>query len=66
MMSVAIALRMAQDEGSDLVEIAPTARPPVCHIMDYGKFRFDQSIKERESETSEDDPGKGNPTKSCG
>jgi translation initiation factor IF-3 len=43
------ALRMAQDEGLDLVEVAPTARPPVCHIMDFGKFRFDQSIKEKES-----------------
>ncbi len=39
------ALRMAQDEDLDLVEIAPTARPPVCHIMDYGKFRFDESIR---------------------
>lgn len=43
------ALRMAQDEGMDLVEIAATARPPVCHIMDYGKFRFDQGIKEKEN-----------------
>lgn len=43
------AMHIAQDEGLDLVEMAPTARPPVCHIMDYGKYRFDQSIRDKES-----------------
>ena len=37
------ALRAAQDLGLDLVEVAPTARPPVVKIMDYGKFRFEQA-----------------------
>jgi translation initiation factor IF-3 len=39
------ALRMAEDVGLDLVEIQPTADPPVCRIMDFGKFRFDQQKK---------------------
>lgn len=43
------ALRIAQEAGLDLVEVAPTARPPVCRIMDYGKFKYEQSKKERES-----------------
>ncbi len=40
---------MARQRGLDLVEVAPNAVPPVCRIMDYGKFRYDQSRKERES-----------------
>lgn len=43
------ALRKAEELGLDLVEISPTARPPVCKITDYGKWKFDQSKKERES-----------------
>ncbi len=39
------ALKMAEDIGLDLVEIQPTADPPVCRIMDFGKFRFDQQKK---------------------
>ena len=39
------AFKMAQAEGLDLVEIAPTANPPVCKIMDYGKFTFQQKKK---------------------
>jgi translation initiation factor IF-3 len=39
------ALRMAEDAGLDLVEIQPNADPPVCRIMDYGKFRFEQQKK---------------------
>lgn len=42
------ALRMARDEGLDLVEVSPNSRPPVCSIMDYGKFKFDQSKKKKE------------------
>lgn len=43
------AVRMAQDKGMDLVEIAPQASPPVCRILDYGKFKFEQEKKNRES-----------------
>ncbi len=39
------ALRMAEDSGLDLVEIQPNADPPVCRIMDFGKFRFEQQKK---------------------
>ncbi len=42
------ALRMAQEQQLDLVEISPNAKPPVCKIMDYGKYRYDQSRKQRE------------------
>lgn len=41
------ALRMAQEQGLDLVEIVPDSRPPVCKIMDYGKYKYDLSQKER-------------------
>jgi translation initiation factor IF-3 len=40
---------MAEERGFDLVEVAPNAVPPVCRIMDYGKFRYEQSKKEREA-----------------
>jgi len=43
------ALDMARERGLDLVEVAPNAVPPVCRLMDYGKFRYEQSRKERES-----------------
>src|SRR5207249_4194037 len=43
------ALRMAQERAVDLVEVAPTAVPPVCRLMDYGKFKFEQDKKEREA-----------------
>jgi len=43
------ALRIAQEEQTDLVEVAPQADPPVCRLMDYGKFLYEQSRKERES-----------------
>ena len=46
-MSSAQALDMAIEADLDLVLIAPSATPPVCRIMDYGKFRFEQSKKER-------------------
>lgn len=42
-------MRQAYDKGFDLVEIAPTAKPPVCKIMDYGKFCFESEKKEKES-----------------
>jgi len=41
------ALRIADDQGLDLVEIAPTADPPVCKIMDFGKYKYELSMKEK-------------------
>lgn len=43
------ALQMAEERGLDLVEVAPNAVPPVCRIMDYGKYRYEQTKKEREA-----------------
>ena len=47
------ALAMADQQGLDLVEIVPTAVPPVCKIIDYGKFRYDQTKREKESKKSQ-------------
>lgn len=44
------ALARAQEAALDLVEIAPTATPPVCKIMDYGRFKFEQSKKDRDAQ----------------
>ena len=44
-MNIRQALEMADEAGMDLVEIAPNGEPPVCRIMDYGKFRFEQAKK---------------------
>ena len=43
------ALRMAEDAGLDLVKIAPGAKPPVCKIVDYGKYRYEQARKDKEA-----------------
>ena len=43
------ALWLAEQLDLDLVEVAPNAKPPVCRLMDYGKYKYDQSIKEREA-----------------
>ena len=43
------ARRMADSSGLDLVEVAPTANPPVCRIMDYGKYRYEQSKRAHEA-----------------
>lgn len=48
-MQTRMARQMADDEGLDLVEVAPTARPPVCKIMDFGKFKYEQEKKRREA-----------------
>lgn len=45
------AMRMAQEAGLDLVEISPDARPPVCKIMDYGKYKYELSKREQKSRT---------------
>ncbi len=47
--SITEALRLAQESDLDLVEVAPTARPPVCKLMDYGKFKYESALKARES-----------------
>jgi translation initiation factor IF-3 len=47
--SVNDALKLAQEADLDLVEVAPTARPPVCKLMDYGKFKYESAVKARES-----------------
>lgn len=43
------ALKIAQEKGLDLVEVAPNAKPPVCRIIDYGKYRYEQSKREKEA-----------------
>ena len=48
-MRIEDALRVAADADLDLVEVAPDAKPPVCKIMDYGKFKYETALKERES-----------------
>ncbi len=48
-MSAREAQKLAEEAGLDLVKIAPTAKPPVCKIVDYGKFRYEQVRKEKEA-----------------
>src|SRR6202035_682848 len=43
------ALRLAQEADLDLVEVAPMARPPVCKLMDFGKFKYESALKAREA-----------------
>lgn len=43
------AMRLAEEAGVDLVKIAPTAKPPVCKIVDYGKFKYEQARKDKEA-----------------
>ncbi len=47
MVAIEEALAMAQDKGMDLVEVASTATPPVCKILDYGKYKYKQSKKDK-------------------
>jgi translation initiation factor IF-3 len=48
-MSTIDAINLARERDVDLVEVAPTAEPPVCRLMDYGKFKYEQAKKEREA-----------------
>ncbi len=48
-MSSRDALKLAEEAGVDLVKIAPAAKPPVCRIVDYGKFRYEQTRKEKDA-----------------
>ena len=47
-MSSKDAQKLADEQGVDLIKIAPTAKPPVCKIMDYGKFRYEQTRRDKE------------------
>ena len=47
------AMSMAEEADLDLVEVAPEAKPPVCRIMDYGKYRFDKEKKAKETKLQE-------------
>ena len=47
--SIRTALNMAEERGVDLVEIAPNARPPVCRVMDYGKFKYQEAKRAHEA-----------------
>ena len=49
MVSLTEALRLAEQHDVDLVEIAPTASPPVCRLMDYGKFKYEEQKKNHEA-----------------
>lgn len=51
--TVEVALRMADEAGLDLVKIAPQAAPPVCKIMDYGKYRFEQGKRDKEAKKNQ-------------
>ena len=52
-MSTRDALKLAEEAGVDLVKIAPTAKPPVCKIVDYGKFKYEQTRKEKEAKKNQ-------------
>ena len=52
-MSAQDALRIAEEKDLDLVKISPMAKPPVCKIMDYGKYRFEQSKREKEAKKNQ-------------
>lgn len=47
------ALKIAEERGYDLVEVSPAAKPPVCRIMDYGKYKYEQSKKDRETKKNQ-------------
>ena len=52
-MPVPEAIRIARESGVDVVEVSPSANPPVCRLMDYGKFRYEQAKKEREAKKTQ-------------
>lgn len=49
MVSIRDAMNMARERGYDLIEVAPNANPPVCKLMDYGKFKYEQGRRDREA-----------------
>ena len=52
-MTVAEGIRLAQDRGLDLIEVAPNAKPPTCKIMDYGKYKYEQKKKQQASKKNQ-------------
>ena len=52
-MPIAEAMRLADEKNTDLVKIAPQAKPPVCKIMDYGKYSFEQAKREKEAKKNQ-------------
>ena len=52
-MPIADALALAEEKNTDLVKIAPQAKPPVCKIMDFGKYRFEQAKREKEAKKNQ-------------
>ncbi len=56
-MTLADARKAAQEQGLDLVEVAPTAEPPVCRLLNYGKFKYEQAKKERQASKSQKSTG---------
>jgi translation initiation factor IF-3 len=56
-MPTAEALSLASDRGLDLVEINPTSRPPICKVMDFGRFKYDQAKKEKEAKAKRKETG---------
>jgi len=52
-MSTSKALEIAQDRNTDLVEVAPQAKPPVCRLMDYGKYLYEAQKRERDARKSQ-------------
>jgi translation initiation factor IF-3 len=52
-MSAKAALALAEEQSLDLVKISPTATPPVCKLMDYGKFKFEQTKREKEAKKNQ-------------
>ncbi len=53
LMSLSQALSLAEEKNLDLVKIAPQAKPPVCKVMDYGKYRFEQAKREKEAKKNQ-------------
>ncbi len=52
-MDLQAALEMAEEQGLDLVEVAPNQTPPVCKLLDYGKFKFVQKKRERDTKKTQ-------------
>lgn len=56
-MSVPDAIKMAHEQDVDVVEVSPNSTPPVCRLMDYGRFRYEQAKKEREAKKTQRSSG---------
>lgn len=52
-MPLSAAMNLAQERGLDLVEVAPKANPPVCRVLDYGKFKYEQAKKSKEAKKNQ-------------